>query len=538
MFVNLVGILHGWTMNAENPQDQSQHVDVAVIGGGAAGLSAGLVLARSRRSVVVIDAGEQRNRPAGHVHNYLTSEGMPPLEIVATGRAEVESYGGQVLEGRVVTAQADEGDHPSFTLTLADGGVVEARRVVIATGATDRLPDVPGLAERWGRDVLHCPYCHGWEVRDQRIGVLATSANALHQVGLFRQLSEHVTLVAGDVELDHHALMRLRVRGVDVVSDTVAEVLATEDRLSGVRLTGGEVLELDALVVAPFFEARADIAEQLGLVAEELEMNGTVLGTTLEADAMGLTSVPGVYVAGNANDFGATVIGSAAAGMRAGAIANAQLVEEDSAVALVQWAASMREPKAWDERYGAAEASWSGRVNPQLPTVAATLTPGTALDIGSGEGADVIWLAQNGWQATGMDFSQAGLDRSAAHAAEAGATERTQWLLGDVRTWRPSDVRWDLVVGHYVHLPLAQMRGIVPQLADAVAPAGTLLLVWHHPGDADPGHRRDDMFTAEEVADVLDPEVWDVSTSAEVRTGTGMGHDVEVRDTVLRATRR
>ncbi|RYJ07417.1 MAG: NAD(P)/FAD-dependent oxidoreductase, partial [Actinomycetales bacterium] len=137
-------------MNDSNPLDQTRHVDVAVIGGGATGLSAGLVLARSRRSVVVIDAGEQRNRPAGHVHNYLTSEGVPPLELVATGRAEVESYGGQVVEGSVVTAQANGGDHPSFRLTLDDGTAIEARRVVIATGATDRLPDVPGLAERWG----------------------------------------------------------------------------------------------------------------------------------------------------------------------------------------------------------------------------------------------------------------------------------------------------------------------------------------------------------------------------------------------------
>ncbi|RYJ07128.1 MAG: NAD(P)/FAD-dependent oxidoreductase, partial [Actinomycetales bacterium] len=270
MFVRSARVLHGGAMN-EN-QHRVQHVDVAVVGGGAAGLSAGLVLARSLRSVVVIDAGEQRNLPAGHVHNFLTSEGWTPGEIVATGRAEVESYGGEVIVGRVVEAVAQEGDHPSFVLGLDDGRSVHARRVVIAAGATDRLPDVPGLAERWGRDVLHCPYCHGWEVRGRRIGVLATSPNALHQVGLFRQLSEHVTLVAGDVELDHHALMNLRVRGVDVVRETAAEVLVTDDRLSGVRLRGGEVLELDALVVAPFFEARADVATQLGLAVKELEM--------------------------------------------------------------------------------------------------------------------------------------------------------------------------------------------------------------------------------------------------------------------------
>ena len=200
-------------------QTQDESVDVVVVGGGAGGLSAALVLARSRRSVVVVDAGEPRNAPADAVHNYLGREGTPPLELAALGRAEVERYGARVLAGRVVEATAAPAQDgplvPRFALVLDDGTRVLARRVVLATGVRDVLPDVPGLAARWGRDVLHCPYCHGWEVQDRRIGVLATGAAAMHQVGLFRQLSPHVTLLAHGTAFGHVDRERLAAREVD-----------------------------------------------------------------------------------------------------------------------------------------------------------------------------------------------------------------------------------------------------------------------------------------------------------------------------------
>jgi len=144
--------------------------DVVVIGGGPAGFSGAVALARSRRSVLVLDAGDPRNAPAGQVHNFLTRDGTPPAEIHALGRAEVNKYGGRVEQSRV-TALRREGDR--FGVDLGDR-TITARRVLVATGLRDELPDIPGLAQRWGTDVLHCPYCHGWEVRDRRIGVLAT----------------------------------------------------------------------------------------------------------------------------------------------------------------------------------------------------------------------------------------------------------------------------------------------------------------------------------------------------------------------------
>ena len=167
-------------------------VDVVIIGGGAAGLAAALMLGRSRRSVVVVDAGEPRNAPAGHIHGYLGREGTPPAVLLATGRDEVRRYGVDVLDGRATRAERADG---TFMVFLADGGVVCGRRLLVATGLADELPAIPGLAERWGRDVVHCAYCHGWELGDRPIAVLATGPMGVHQASMFRQLSPDVTLI-------------------------------------------------------------------------------------------------------------------------------------------------------------------------------------------------------------------------------------------------------------------------------------------------------------------------------------------------------
>ena len=535
MLVKTATTPHAGPMDENSTPEQ---VDVVVVGGGAAGLSTALVLARSRRSVVVVDAGEQRNAPAAHVHNYLGRESTPPLELVRTGRAEVESYGARVVEGRVVGAEALPGDDPSFAVTLDDGTRLVARRVVLATGVVDELPDVAGLAERWGRDVLHCPYCHGWEVRDQRVGVLVTGPGGLHHAGLFGQLTDDLTLLAHGSSLDHAAREPLAARGVRVVDDVVTEVLVEDDRLVGVRTASGEVVALDALVVASFPRARTDVADLLGVPTAPLEMEGVEIARSLQADAMGATPVPGVLAVGNAAQPMATVIGAAAAGTQTGAMVNAQLVAEDTARAVGDARAAMREPAAWEERYGTPDRVWSGRVNPQLPARVPSLTPGRALDVGCGEGGDVVWLAQQGWEVTGMDFSQAGLDHAREHAEEAGVGDRTSFRVGDARTFDPGDERWDLVTAHYLHLPPEPMLDVVRRLASAVAPGGTLLVVGHHPDDVPQGMRpRDDLFVPESLVPALD-DAWDVSTDVVERTHTGMGHDTVVRDSVLVAVRR
>ncbi|MGH3468588.1 MAG: NAD(P)/FAD-dependent oxidoreductase [Thermocrispum sp.] len=308
--------------------------DVVVVGGGPGGLSAALTLARARRSVLVVDAGSPRNAAADGVHNYLGLEGTPPAKLLATGRAEVASYGGEVVTGSVAGARRQ---HGGFTVSLADGRSVLARRLVVACGLVDELPAVPGLAERFGRDVLHCPYCHGWEVADQPIGVLASGPMAVHQALLLRQWSEdivlftHTTPRPADDELE-----QLHAREIAVVEGTVTGLQITGDRLAGVRLESGEVVPRTALAVAPRFTARAELLAALGLAVEDFGMNGHVLGSRVAADPNGATGVDGVWVVGNAADLRAGVLNTASAGMTTATMVNADLVGEDTRAAVAQ----------------------------------------------------------------------------------------------------------------------------------------------------------------------------------------------------------
>ena len=305
--------------------------DVVVIGGGAAGLSGALALARSRRSVLVVDAGDPRNAPAGQVHNFLTRDGTPPAEIYAGGRAEVARYGGQVLRARVTALSRDGGRFRAET----GGRAVTARRLLLATGLRDELPGVPGLAARWGRDVVHCPYCHGWEVRDKRIGVLATGPMAMHQALLFRQLSPQVTMLAHTgPELTGEQREQCDALGIAVIEGTVAEIEAGPGGLTGARLAGGRRVPLDVVAVAPRTTARAELLAPLGLRPAEVRIGGHVVATRIETDATGATAVPGVWAAGNLADPQAQVITSAAAGLTAGAAINFDLVSEDAGDAL------------------------------------------------------------------------------------------------------------------------------------------------------------------------------------------------------------
>jgi thioredoxin reductase len=285
--------------------------EVVVIGGGAAGLSGALTLARARREVLVVDAGRPRNAPAGHVHTFLSNEGISPAELLARGRKEVTGYGGEVVTGTVTAAERTE---EGFRVALDDGTTVTADRLLVTTGLVDELPDVAGLTERWGRDVLHCPYCHGWEVRDQAIGVLSTGPLAVHQALLWRQWSKDVTLITPEHPEDE----RLAARDITVVVGRATELEVTEDHLTGVRLESGEVVHCDALATATRLTARADLLAGLGLETTDQEMDGYVIGSYVAADPTGATQVPGVWVAGNVTALYDQVIGSAAAGVRPG----------------------------------------------------------------------------------------------------------------------------------------------------------------------------------------------------------------------------
>ena len=305
-----------------------------VVGGGAAGLAGALALARARRSVLVIDAGEPRNAPAAGVHAYMGMEGTPPADLVAKGRQEVASYGGVVESGRVVAARRTE---RGFEVECEDGAVVAAQRLLVTTGLVDELPDIPGLAEHWGSGVLHCPYCHGWEVRDQPLAVLADGPVAVHASLLWRQWSDQVTLFAhpgtglGGVERQ-----KLAARGITVVDSPVRAVESGPGGVSGVRTQDGAVVAVNAVVVPTFMRSRSELLVGLGLEVSEQWMGDHLMGTYVESDSNGATAVPGVWVAGNVTSVSEQVIGSAAAGNRAGAMINADLVAAETERALAR----------------------------------------------------------------------------------------------------------------------------------------------------------------------------------------------------------
>ncbi|MCP9953771.1 NAD(P)/FAD-dependent oxidoreductase [Actinomadura madurae] len=294
--------------------------DVLIIGGGPAGLSGALTLSRARRTVTVVDAGEPRNATAEHMHGFLTRDGMPPALLLETGRTEVRGYGGEIVEGRVTRAEG--GAEEGFVLTLADGTRLKGRRLLVTTGVTDVLPDIPGLQERWGREVQMCPYCHGWEVRDKKIVVLGTSPNSIHQASLVRQWSADVTFVAPRAPEGEDAA-RLDARGIPVVADEVKRAVVENDRLTGLELAGGPALPCDAVFLAPEWVAKDGPLTDLGC---ETGDDGFV-----KVDPTGRTSVPGVWAAGNVVLPAGQVIMAAAAGAMAAAMVNADLVEEEVA---------------------------------------------------------------------------------------------------------------------------------------------------------------------------------------------------------------
>jgi thioredoxin reductase len=304
--------------------------DVAVVGGGAAGLSAALVLGRARRRVAVIDAGSPRNAPAAHMQGFLSRDGLPPGDLLALGREEIEGYGVAIIPG---SAGGIVNERPSgFRVVLRDGRSVVARRLLIATGLRDEIPDIPGLRERWARDVLHCPYCHGFEVRDRKLGVLGGSPAAVRYAQIVRQWSDDLVYIAPVGSLAAAEREQLAARGIGIAEGAAQQVFVEGDRLRGVELDGGRIVACDALFVPPRFVPNSDLLVGLGCDFDE---DGWPI-----TDADGLTSVAGVWVAGNVANARAQVITAAGEGSAAAIAINADLVEEDVRDAVLAFAGS------------------------------------------------------------------------------------------------------------------------------------------------------------------------------------------------------
>ncbi|MEV0927715.1 FAD-dependent oxidoreductase [Streptomyces spongiicola] len=518
-----------------------RHCDVAVIGGSAAGLAAALQISRQRRSVLVVDDGTPRNAPAAHMHGYLGHEGVPPGELTEAGRAEVRAYGGEVLSGRVVGVhRRDDG---RFRLDLTGGHVLVARRVLAATGLSDELPAIDGVAEGWGRGVIHCPFCHGFEVRDRRLVQIVTHPLGLHPTPLFRHLTDRLTVVLHNpTGLDREAVEDLAASGVAVERGEVGRVLTGPDgEVSGVELGDGRVLEADAVAVGPRFRARADVLAGAGLGTTPHRSGA---GDVLAVDPRGETAVPGIYAAGNITDPSLQVLPSAAQGSQVGAVIAFSLAEEDLRAAVRH----SGEQADWDHRYGGPDRAWSTNPNGTLVHEAGALAPGRALDVGTGEGADALWLAEHGWKVTAADISGNALARVRAEAERRGLA--VELVRGDVGDPAPfGSETFDLVslqYGSFKRTP--DQRGLRSLLA-AVAPGGTLLVVHHdltplrEPVDVAAQSRMYDpeaFVGVDEIAAALsaDPGTWRVEIHETRPRPPGAASTHHVDDVVLRATRR
>jgi thioredoxin reductase len=296
--------------------------ECVIVGGGAAGLSAALVLGRARRRVLVLDAGEQSNRPAHGIGGLLGHDGRAPDELYTRGRAELAAYPSvELRDERVAGGSRRDG---GFALTTAGGDTLEAARVLLATGMAYDVPDLPGVAELWGGPVFHCPYCHGWEVRDRALAVLG-NLKAMHRAMLLRRWSDDVVLLTdGPAELDADERAALDRAAVPVVERRVAGVRGRDGALEAVLFADGGELARDGLLVPAPLQQRSSLASDLGA---ELTERGTV-----DVDAVGQTTVPGLYAAGDVSALMPQVAGAIADGSRAAGAINDSLIAEQRGI--------------------------------------------------------------------------------------------------------------------------------------------------------------------------------------------------------------
>ncbi|NYI77618.1 bifunctional NAD(P)/FAD-dependent oxidoreductase/class I SAM-dependent methyltransferase [Nocardioides panzhihuensis] len=480
--------------------ENTEHLDAIVIGGGAAGLSAALMLGRSRRKTLVVDSGLPRNRFAAHMNGVLGHDGLDPAELLRKGREELAAYGVEIRPGRV--ARLDETEH-GVSVLLDDGEQLTGRIAIVATGVTDELPDIPGLAERWGATVLHCPYCHGWEVRDRRIGVLTTSPLGMHQAQLIRQWSDDVVVfTAGLGPVEEADEQRLRARGVELVAAPVVEVLGEGDQVTAVRTADGLVTEVGAIFTAGTLRPHDDFLTHLGL-----DRADSPIGSFLAVDATGKTSSDRIWAVGNVSNPMANVPISMSAGTMAGSVVNMTLVTDDFDRAVAGPAEASDPVAFWQERYAGSDHVWSGKVNKVLGDVAPGLEPGTALDLGCGEGADVIWLAQQGWRATGIDISSNAVDRARQAALASGLTEEQARFVASDLAGLDGSGGYDLVTASFFQSPVELPRADILRRAAGLVNTGGHLLITSHaaaPSWADAAAHEHRFLDAKEELEALE----------------------------------
>lgn len=295
--------------------------DAIIIGGSFAGLSAATYIARARRSVCVVDTGSPRNRFAAHSHGFFAQDGSEPGTMLATARSQVAAYPTVTFIAGEAVSAARKAD--GFSVVLATSDVIEASKLVLAFGISDELPSVPGLAERWGSSVLHCPYCHGYEFSGRRLGVLNTSPMSSHQAMLIAEWGPTTFYLNGASELDASVLAELQQRGIAIESMPVKALHGEGTQLSVIELVDGKRSSADALFLGPRNHFNSDIGRQLGC-----EIDGAPFGQTIRTDPQMMTTVPGVYAAGDITRGAHTVTWACADGVTAALAVHRSLIFE------------------------------------------------------------------------------------------------------------------------------------------------------------------------------------------------------------------
>lgn len=293
--------------------------DVIIIGGSFAGLSAATYIARARRSVCIIDAGSPRNRFAAHSHGFFAQDGSNPLAMLATARSQVEAYPTVAfIEGEAISAVKVPA---GFSIKLATGTALESARLILAFGISDELPDIPGLIERWGKSVLHCPYCHGFEFSGQRLGVLYLSPRSIHQAMLIADWGPTTLYLNGSAEPDDDSLAQLRKRGVDIERTPVKALHGAGTLLTAIELVDGRTPPVEALYLGPRTRLNSEIAQQLGV-----ELDDGTFGSVIRTDDTMMTTVFGVYAAGDITRSVHNVTWASADGVTAGMAVHRSLI--------------------------------------------------------------------------------------------------------------------------------------------------------------------------------------------------------------------
>lgn len=460
-------------------------VEVVVIGAGFAGLAAAQVLGRAQREVLVLGSGPTRNAEAEHAHNVLTRDGTPPGELLALGMAEVEGLPKVTVRDAHVDA-IEPGEGEGLRVRLADGSVVDAEVVVLATGARDRLPEVNGLAALWGRRAHSCPFCDGEAYAGRRVLILADEGPAAHSRSILSGWTDRLTVAAPST------VTWIREEGADVVA----------------HLADGQSVSGDGVFVAVTPMPRTAAVAGMTLARR---------GPFVAVDARGQTTHPRLWAVGDCafGEHAAMPGGQVIAAMADGARAAAFIVFDRLGIHLPELptveaprtdpvmpdagagagvgpagaAHAARhgftvDPDAsaadfWEAHYAQSEQIWSGNPNGRLVEAVEALAPGRALDLGCGEGADSVWLAAQGWQVTAADVSATAMSRGAVAATAAGVADRIDWQRHDFGATFPEGT-FDLVNASYLLSPLELPRGdILQAAARAVAPGGALVVLGH-----------------------------------------------------------